>query len=158
MDLDQQIQTLIQEAPSDGITLPLVAAIAPVLKAFAQQLQHSQYYILQTLEQDWVLTTLQNQTQPNLEKTVLYAFSTLKDVTAGPGFVRDDPQLMALPVPIIDILFQMTALNGVDSAVFFENPGDLINGAEIQRAELQGAIQYHLQLPPLSSSVPSDLA
>ncbi len=68
MDLDEQIQTLIQNAPQDGTTPALVEAIAPILKQLAGQLRHSQYYIPQTLNQEWAITTLENRTQPSVEK------------------------------------------------------------------------------------------
>ena len=58
MDLDSQIQTLVKEAPNDGVTSDAVIAIAPALKAIASQLKHPQYYILQTLDQSWVMTSL----------------------------------------------------------------------------------------------------
>jgi hypothetical protein len=144
IDLDSQIQALIDDAPQDGTTPQLVSAIAPVLKAFAESLRHPQYYILQTLEEDWILTTIQHQTDAALEKTVLYAYPTLKDAAAGSTNPRD-PQFMALPVSTIPILFQLTSLEFVDSVVFFEFPGDPNQGVEIQRQELQKAIQLQLQ-------------
>lgn len=161
-DLDRQIQLLIDQAPQDGITPQLVTAIAPILKLFAQQLHHSQYYILQTLDQDWLLTTLQNNNQPDIQKTVLYAFSTLKDVALGPQPIRDsvrNPELMTLPVPVIDLLFQFNAIENLDSIIFFEIPGDPESGAELQRAEFQRMIQMHLQgLQQPNPDLPPDIA
>lgn len=68
MNIDQQIQELIDDAPQDGNTPALVATIAPVLKFLASQLRHNQYYIVQTLDQDWAITALENRSQPGLEK------------------------------------------------------------------------------------------
>jgi hypothetical protein len=156
MDLDQQIQVLIQNAPQDGTTPKIVTAIAPALTSLARQLKHLQYYILQTLDQSWVLTTLSNRAQPQVEKKVIYAFPTLKDVTAGPQSLKD-PQIIALPVPVTHILFQMTAMETIDSTIFFETPGDTVKGTEIHRQELQDLIQTQLK-QTLVKQVPPNIA
>ncbi|MEB3336753.1 MAG: hypothetical protein VKJ46_04770 [Leptolyngbyaceae bacterium] len=156
MDLDQQIQVLIKNAPQDGTTPKIVTAIAPALTLLAQQLKHLQYYILQTLDQSWVLTTLSNRAQPQVEKRVIYAFPTLKDVTAGPQSLKD-PQVIALPVPVTHILFQMTAMETIDSTIFFETPGDTVKGTEIRRQELQDLIQTQLK-QSLVKQVPPNIA
>jgi hypothetical protein len=153
MNLDEQIQTLIQEAPQDGATPALVEAIAPVLKHMAQQLRQPQYYIVQTLDQNWAVTTLSNREQPEVEKVVVYAYPTLKDAASGP-YPLKDPQIIALPVPVTHILFQMLAMAQVNSTIFFESPGNTIAGTEIQRNELFDRVQSHLKatqtapLPP----------
>ena len=152
MDLDEQIQVLIDNAPQDGITPRLVAAIAPGLKLLAGSLRHSQYYILQSLEQDWVLTTLSNRANPDVEKRVIYAFPTLKDV-AGVSAAELDPQVIAVPIPVTHILFQMLALETVDSIVFFERPG-VTTGVEIRREDLQNLI-HHLKQNPSAPSAPA---
>jgi hypothetical protein len=143
-ELEQQIQTLIQEAPDDGVTGPTVEAIAPVLLAIAARLKHRQYYILQTLNQGWVMTTLSSRQQPNARKNVLYGFPTLKDAATDPNTSRD-PQLMAIPTPVTHILFQMLALKSLDSIIFFEIPGNLTQGTEIPRQEFQALVQDHLK-------------
>lgn len=118
-------------------------AIAPVLKHFATRLQHAQYYILQSSDQSWLVTTLSNRTQPELEKNVIYAFPTSKD---SHNFqIHPDPQILTLAVPVIPILFQMFALTMVDSVVFFETPGDIIHGTEVSRPDLESAIQRQIQ-------------
>jgi hypothetical protein len=157
MDLQAQIQLLIDNAPQDGITPQIVAAIAPVLSAIASSLRHPQYYILQHLESGWVLTTLSNRTNPDLEKRVIYAFPTLQDVpsSASAGL---DPQIIAAPLPVTHILFQLVALEPVDSIVFFETPGISNNGVEIQRSELQNLIQQQLQQHRSSSQIPPNIA
>lgn len=155
MNLDTQIQTLIDDAPQDGITPRIVAAIAPGLKLLAEKLHHSEYFILQSLEQDWVVTTLTNRDDPDLEKQVIYAFPTLQDVAVGYG-TEIDPQAIALPIPVTHILFQLVALEGVDSLVFFESPGDLSQGIEIRREDIQHLIQVQLQQSP--ANIPPDIA
>lgn len=161
MDLDQQIQALIDNAPQDGTTPQIVAAIAPALKLLASQLRHRQYYILQTLDRDWVLTILSNRAQPTVEKRVIYAFPTRKDAAAG-TFAPRNSQIIASAVPVTHILFQMIALDNVDSTVFFETPGDMQVGTEVRREQVQNLIQSQLQqyIVPVSpkENFPPDIA
>lgn len=161
MDLEQQIQVLIDSAPQDGTTPKLVEVIAPVLKLLASQLRHLEYYILQTLDEGWVVTTLSNRTQPEVEKNVIYAFSTVKDAADFQSV--SDPQILALPIPVTHILFQMLALETVTSTVFFDTPGNLTTGTEVRRDDLQNLISTQLQnskFAPRSypSNLPPDIA
>ncbi len=159
MDLDEQLQVLVENAPQDGITPQVVAAIAPGLKLLAEQLRHSQYYILQNFDHDWILTTLSNRGNPAVEKRVIYAFPTLQDVPAA-GL---DPQVMVVPIPVTHILFQMVALETVDSTVFFKTSGDLSSGIEVRRKDIQNLIQLQLKqnssiaIAPVSH-LPPDIA
>ncbi len=162
MDLDEQIQLLIDNAPQDGITPRVVAAIAPGLKLLAQKLRHSQYYILQSLDNNWVVTTLSNRTNPDVEKCVIYAFPALQDIPVGSttGF---DADLIAVPLPVTHLLFQLTALETVDSIIFFETPGDLSNGIEIRREDIHNLVQLQLKQKPSApgnspSQLPPDIA
>lgn len=163
MNLDEQVQLLIDNAPQDGQTPGIVAAIAPALKQLAFKLRHSQYYILQTLDGLWVLTTLSNRAQPMFEKQVIYGFPSLKDATTG-AYAPKDSQIVAAPVPVTHILFQMVAIATVDSLVFFETPGDLATGTEIRREDIQNLIQAQLQkhlrspISPKSRKLPPDIA
>ncbi|NJM85816.1 MAG: hypothetical protein HC839_07295, partial [Leptolyngbyaceae cyanobacterium RM2_2_21] len=59
---------------------------------------------MQTLDQGWVMTTIANRNQADVRKNVIYAYPTLQDVGLGPQSIKD-PQVMALPVPVIHILF-----------------------------------------------------
>lgn len=158
MDLDQQLQILIQQAPQDGVT-PLVMqqAVNPILKLFAQQLQHQEYYVMQTLEQSWVLTTLSNRTKANLSKKVIYAFTTAQD--AQNFHNNQDGKLIAIKLPVTHILFQLFTIDKIDSLVFMEKPGDLNQGTEVHRAELHKLIQEQLeQLKPNNTRIPYDIA
>lgn len=143
-ELQQQIQTLIDEAPDDGVTGQAVEAIAPILITVAQRLKLKTYYVLQTLNQNWVMTTLNNRQQPGVRKNVVYAFPTLQDTSAGSQSVRD-PQLMAIPTPVTHILFQILAIKSLDSIIFFNTPGDLNQGTEVSRQEFQALVQAHLK-------------
>ena len=162
MDLNQQIQVLIDNAPQDGSTPKVVRAIAPVLKQIAQQLRHSQYYILQTLNSDWVLTVLSNRGNPILEKRVIYAFPTQEDALAAP-LSMPQAQAIALPIPVTHILFQLVAMEAISSIVFFEQPGNRSAATEVRREDLQSLIQLHLeqdrsQQRRKPSNLPPDIA
>ena len=162
MNLNQQIQVLIDNAPQDGTTPQVVRAIAPVLKQIAQQLHHSQYYILQTLNSDWVSTVLSNRGNPNLEKRVIYAFPTREDALAVPSSMPKMPAY-ALPMPVTHILFQLVAMEAVNSIVFFETPGNRSAAIEVRREDLQSLIQLHLQQSQSQqrtkrSNLPPDIA
>ncbi len=154
-DLDQQIKALIDGAPQDDRTPQAVAAIGPVLKVIAVRLRHLQYYIVQSADQEWLTTVLSHRTQVGREKRVVYAYPTLADAMRATG-IQQDPRLMALPMPIVHILFQMLSLATVDSLVFFETPGNTEIGTEVQRQELHHLLEEHLQ--PLSPRPPAHWA
>ncbi|MBV8885541.1 MAG: hypothetical protein JO235_16315 [Chroococcidiopsidaceae cyanobacterium CP_BM_RX_35] len=157
MDLDQQIQELIDNAPQDGVIPQLVAAIAPGLKLLAGKLHHSQYYVLQNLEQDWVLTTISHRTQSGVEKRVIYAFPSLQAVPTS-MIAALDSQVIAVSIAVTHILFQMVALETVDSTVFFETPGDLTHGIEIRREDIQNLIQLQIKQNTPTNHLPPDIA
>ncbi|TAE59774.1 MAG: hypothetical protein EAZ87_08395 [Nostocales cyanobacterium] len=155
-NIEAQIQSLIENAPDDGMTPQLMVTIAPVLRAIASKLRHPQYYIVQNLQERWVLTTLRNKTNPDMEKRVVYAFPRSQDAALFPSTAAD-PQAMAKPLPVIDILFQLVALEPVDSIVFFETSGTTDHTTEILRNDLQKMIAKRLQ-QHLPQRVPPDIA
>ncbi|MEM1311379.1 MAG: hypothetical protein AAGF98_18100, partial [Cyanobacteria bacterium P01_H01_bin.153] len=73
-----------------------------------------------------------------------YGFPTLKDAASDPNTAKN-PQIMAIPTPVTHILFQILALKSLDSIIFFDTPGSLKQGIEIQKPEFQARIQAHLQ-------------
>lgn len=154
MDLDQQIQALIEKAPRDGSTPQILQAIAPALVLIAQQLQHLEYSILQAVDQSWAIVVLSNLKEPGREKRVIYAWTSLKDASqaAAAGGARLRPVLL----PVTHILFQMIALEGLDSIVFFESPGNQEVGTEIPREQVQNLISVYLQ--QYRSAPPPDIA
>jgi hypothetical protein len=157
MDLEAQIQLLIDNAPRDGMTPRLVAAISPALRAIAQKLRYSQYYILQNSESRWVLTTLSNRANPGLEMRVVYAFPTIQDVSLiSPAGL--DPQMLAKIVPVTHILFQLVALEPVDSIVFLETPGKTTHTVEVRRTELEKLMQQQLRQQRSPKQIPPDIA
>ncbi len=162
MDLNRQIQALIEKAPADGSTPQIVEAISPALLLLAQQLQHLEYCILQTFEQSWAITVLSNLKQPGPEKSVIYAFPTLKDASEAAAAAAGD-RLMPVSLPVTHILFQMLALEGLSSIVFFETPGNRETGTEVRREQVQNLVGVYLQQyrstpKSNSSNLPPDIA
>jgi hypothetical protein len=160
MDIDQQIAALIQDAPQDGRTPALVRGIAPALRLIAQRLRHLQYYILQSSQDGrWLSTTLSLRAQPAREKTVIYAFADRKDALAQANPLERYPPI-AVPQPVIPLLFQMVTLNTIESMIFFEAPGDPDDGTEVFRQEVEDLIQTHLQgiMGSLGRDIPPDIA
>jgi hypothetical protein len=160
MDLDQQIQALIEKAPPDGSTPQILEAIAPALLLMAQQLQHLEYSILQAIDQSWAIVILSNLKQPGREKRVIYAWSSLQDALQA---AAAGDRLKSVSLPVTHILFQMIALEGLESIVFFESPGNLEVGTEITREQVQNLINVYLQqyrstLQSNSSNLPPDIA
>ena len=157
MDLKSQIELLINNAPRDGLTPHLVSAIAPVLISITKRLRHSQYYVLQNSEESWVLTTLSNRANPGLERRVVYAFPTIQDVSlVSPAGL--DPQMLAKIVPVTHILFQLVALEPVDSIVFLETPGQTTHTCEIPRSELLNLLQQQIKQQQMGKQIPPDIA
>jgi hypothetical protein len=153
--LDQQLQRLIDDAPT-GMDRAIEKAVVPILKAFALQMQHLEYYVLQSSDGGWVLTTLRNRHRPDVEKNTIYAFSTHKDARE---FTRTaSAQTVPMPIALAQILFQLFALDRVDSIVFLETSGDLVNGTEVHRADLQKLVQQKLQDFRNQANLPPDLA
>jgi hypothetical protein len=151
MELEQQLQKLIDDAPSGDNTAQLVQVIAPVLLNLAGNFRHQQYYIVQTLDKRWQTSIWTS--QDGSEQTLLYAYCTLQDAIDSIPMPKD-PWLMALPVPVVHIIFQLLAMEPVESLIFWEEPGPKL-GAELKRRELQRWVQNHLlQL----SGPPADLA
>jgi hypothetical protein len=154
MDLDQQIQALIEKAPRDGSTPQILQAIAPALVLIAQQLQHLEYSILQAVDQSWAIVVLSNLKEPGREKKVIYAWTSLKDASQAAAAAGD--RLRPVLLPVTHILFQMIALEGLDSIVFFESPGNQEVGTEIPREQVQNLINVYLQ--QYRSGPPPDIA
>lgn len=152
MNLEQQLATIINDAANYGVpTIVVERAIAPVLKLFAIQLQHREYYILQNLAEEWVLTTISNrQLDPTEEKKVIYAFVSVRDAANFQG--KNNPEIIAVPIPIIELLFKLFSLQQVDSIIFLEDSFNLNRGVEVKRElllqEITRQLQQFSQTPP----------
>lgn len=140
MTIERQIQAIIDDAPKYGVPAAVVEqAIAPVLRLYAEKLQNLDYYVLQNLNSDWVLTTITNSQQ---RKKVIYAFVSVKDAAAFQG--KTDPDLLAMPISVVQLLFRLSSLQQVDSIIFLEDSTNLNYGVEIQRAILSQQIQQQI--------------
>jgi len=153
--LDQQVEVLIQQAPGDDVTATLVSLVGPLLMQVANQLKHLEYYVLQTRDRGWVVTTLGNRTQPEQEKAVVYAFPTIQDAQAFAETHRD-AEVAPVALPVVEILFQLIAMEKVDSLLFFEVAGDRNQAAEVRRVDLQAQMQ--LLMRQQLNQPPSNLA
>ena len=151
MRLDRQLQELVAESAQYGVA-PIVMerAIAPVFQSIAQQLEHLEYYVLQNLQEDWVISVLRNRATPPsqgdsptaTEKKVIYAFTTVKDAKNFNMSGEDD--LVAVALPIVQILFRIFSLEQIDSAIFFNRSGNTAQGIEVKRSDLQRSIRQQL--------------
>ncbi|NJM56919.1 MAG: hypothetical protein HC857_05090 [Synechococcales cyanobacterium RU_4_20] len=161
--LDQQIEILVQQAPQDGVTVNLIKVIAPLLKQTASQLRHPEYHVIQGEGEGWLLTTLSNRVRPEQEKSVIYAFPTEDDAQEYAAR-NNDHRTLVVSVPIIHILFQLIALQQVDSVIFVEHAGGAPTGTEVAcggfRRQIQQQIEaYQAQLSStFKPSIPPDIA
>lgn len=150
MELEQQLAEIINNAADYGVS-PMVIekAITPVIKLFVTQLQHLEYYVLQNLAEDWVLTTIANP-QLNQSKKVIYAFVSVRDAATFQGKIN--PDLIAMPITVAQLLFSLFSLQQVDSIIFLEDSQNLNRGIEIKRDHLTELIRQQIvqlsQTPP----------
>lgn len=143
MNIKDQIQVLIDDAPDD-VTRKAVEMTAPLLQEIAGQLPQEQYYVLQSLGQGWVMTTLRGRQNPQVTKTVVYAYPSLAAASVGQTY---NPQMMALPHASTHLLFQLISLKQIDSLIFLREKGKG-QGIEIQRQVIEQALALQLKQPP----------
>jgi hypothetical protein len=141
MDLQDQAQALIDNAPADEATREGVEVVAKALSEVAQGLGHREYYVLQNFQQQWQVTTLQHRAQEDVQKTVLYAYAHLVNATQA-GQSED---LIAVPVPIVQLLFQFFSFENVDSFLFLDNLHDPNEIREIALQDLQALVHSFLE-------------
>lgn len=143
MEINKQLNILIDDASKYGVpSIVIEKAIAPVLKVFSDRLKQKEYYVLQNLEDDWILTIINNP-QSKQEKTVIYAFATVKDAATFQG--KSDPNILATPMLVTHLLFRLFSLQQVDSIIFLDTPGNLNKAIEIRRERLSALIQQQIQ-------------
>ena len=153
MNLEQQLEIIINDAANYGVpTIVVEKAIAPVIKLFAAQLKHLEYYVLQNLAEDWVLTTITNP-QLEQEKQVIYAFVSVRDAATFQSKIN--PDLIAMPIPVVQLLFRLFSLQQVDSIIFLEDSHNLDRGVEVKRELLLQLIQQSIER---LTQTPPDLA
>ena len=61
-------------------------------------------------------------------------------------------------MPVIHILFQLVALESVDSIIFLENPGEATTGYEIKPQDIRKLIQVQIKPQSLYNQIPPDIA
>ncbi|NJM98839.1 MAG: hypothetical protein HC800_18295 [Phormidesmis sp. RL_2_1] len=138
MDIDQQLQNLIDGAPPEADLKQAIQTVAPVIRNIANQLQHHEYYILQSVSHQWLQATIAHKDNPTQPKRVIYAYPSLA-AAAGDKLARSNPGLMALPIPVARLLFQLPSIEPVDSLIFLE--GDASTQAiEVRRNDLKNFI------------------
>ncbi len=153
MNLDRQIQSLIDGAP-DLESRSSVMAIAPILQQFAATLPQSEYYISQSPQGEWAVTTLQHR-QQNVEIRVVYAFNKIRDLQK---FEAGGLNLgAAVKIPIVQLLFDLLAFTEIDRIIFLTNSNDLDRGREVTRQELAEAIVKEIQNSANRSQLPPDV-
>lgn len=153
MDIEKQIEILIGDAP-DQTVRQAIEVVAPLLKEIASQLPVQIYYLVQSLGQGWVMTTLRGRDNPQATKTVIYAYPSLETAAMG---VADNPQMMALPHPSTHLLFQLLSMKQVDSLIFMQPKGKG-KGVEVPRSMLEQVMRSHLQQLTKDKQSPSDIA
>jgi hypothetical protein len=153
--IDRQLQGLIKEAPQYNVSaLVMEKAIVPILKLFIKELKHSEYFILQNQQGNWLLTTIRNNDNPPREKKVIYAFTTLQDALSNS--VELSPNFTTISLSVTEVLFRLFSVGEIDSIIFMDNRGDRINGKEVDRQQLQNLIEA--QIKAKFSQLPSNLA
>lgn len=151
MTIDQQLQNLAKAAP--GVDLKMaIQAISPVIRGVAQQLQHLEYYILQSASRQWLQATLAHKDNPDQPKQVIYAYPSLS-AAFGDKLAAGNPDLMAIPMPVAQLLFQLASISPVDSLIFFESE-TRDQAVEIRRDDLKAMFRSQIarskkpQVPP----------
>ncbi|KPQ33107.1 MAG: hypothetical protein HLUCCA11_19510 [Phormidesmis priestleyi Ana] len=152
MNIDQQLQDLIDEAPPEADLKQAIQTVAPIIQAIAKQLKHSKYYILQSVDKQWLQATVAHKDTPTQPKRVIYAYPSLA-AAAKDKLAKSNPGLMALPIPVARLLFQLPSIAPVDSLIFLETDSR-DQAIEVRRADLKGLFQNQLtqamkpQIPP----------
>jgi hypothetical protein len=165
MNIEEQVNILYKTAPRHGVS-PVVMekAVIPTLTLFANQLQHLVYFVFQTRDRAWLTTTLAYNSDPDRQKTVIYAFPRQKDATSFQSFAN--PNLCLIEIPVTHLLFQLLAMNRVDSILFMEVPSNQDEIKDIQRKILKNLAKKQIKRLKLSDApasasippIPPDLA
>jgi hypothetical protein len=140
-DIAAQVEALIAEAPPDADTQIGIRAIAPLFGQIAGQFGSPQFYILQNFNQQWQIITLQNRHQPDVEKRVVYCYRQLSDATRAGQM----DNLIAVPIPTVQLLFHFLTLSQVDSLLFVNHTFGDEQPVELSQTGLQAVVQDYLQ-------------
>ena len=155
MDIDQQLQDLIEGAPAEADLKTAIKTVSPVIRTVAKQLKHSEYYILQSVQKQWLQATIAHKNAPDKPKRVIYAYPSLA-AAASDKLAKSNPGLMALPIPVARLLFQLPSIDPVDSLIFLET--DTRDQAiEVRRNDLKILFQSQLT-QNIKPTIPPDIA
>lgn len=156
MTIEAQLAALIEEAPEYGFPPEIMQqGVTPILRELTSNLDHLDYFICQNAQLNWLITTLRHRSQPESEKKVIYAFSTLADAIQMQGLYNES--VSPVSIPVTHLLFQLFALKPVDSIIFMDTPGNLDKGKEIAKSTLFQLLQGQLQQLK-SNNIPPDIA
>jgi hypothetical protein len=133
--LDRQVSLLVQSTP-DQETASAVSLIASVLKAIAQKLKHTEYFVIQDIEGGWLLTPLSNHENPELEKITIYAYCDPTPANID-RLKLNDENLECVKYNVVEMLFRLIGMKQVDSIVFFDRLTDTQRGVEIGRVDIE---------------------
>ncbi|MBE9064242.1 hypothetical protein [cf. Phormidesmis sp. LEGE 11477] len=155
MTIDQQLQSLIENAPPEANLKEAIQAVSPVIRNVARQLQHLEYYILQTVNRQWLQATIAHKDNPTQPKRVIYAYASLSSA-AGDKLAASNPDLMAVPVPLAQLLFQLPSISPVDSLIFLETEAR-DQAVEVRREDMRK--MFHRRLSQrVKPQAPPDIA
>lgn len=155
MDIDQQLQDLIDGAPAEADLKSAIKTVSPVIRTVAGQLKHAEYYILQSVQRQWLQATIAHKDSPKQPKRVIYAYPSLA-AAAGDKLAKSNPGLMALPVPVARLLFQLPSIDPVDSLIFLETDSR-DQAIEVRRNDLKILFQSQLT-QNIKPTIPPDIA
>ncbi|EDX87100.1 hypothetical protein S7335_4807 [Synechococcus sp. PCC 7335] len=155
MTIDRQLQKLIEDAPSEANLRKAIQVVSPIISNIASQLQHLEYYILQTANRQWLQATIAHKDNPTQSKRVIYAYPSLSSA-AGDKLAASTPNLMAIPVPVAQLLFQLPSITPVDSLIFIETEAR-DQAIEVRRDDIKA--MFHSRLSQHARrQVPPDIA
>ena len=142
-NLDRQVTLLVENTP-DEETASAVRLVASVLKAIAQKLKHTTYFVIQDIDGGWLLTPLSNHENPEIEKTTIYAYCD--QIPANIDRMKlNDENLECAEFNVVDMLFRLIGMKQVDSIVFFDRATDTQNGIEIVRTEIESLCEKQIR-------------
>lgn len=159
MDIEQQLQDLIDGAPPEADLKQAIQTVAPVIRAIAKQLDHPEYFILQSVSKQWLQATIAHKSSPTQPKRVIYAYPSLA-AAAGDKLAKSNPGLMALPIPAAELLFRLPSIEPVDSLIFLENEAR-DQAIEVKRTEIKALFQNQItqnMRPSNPAAIPPDIA
>ncbi|MCA6573939.1 MAG: hypothetical protein ACK5EU_09265 [Pseudanabaena sp.] len=141
--LDRQVALLVESTP-DEETASAVRLITSVLKAIAQNLKHTVYFVIQDIEGGWLLTPLSNHDNPEVEKTTIYAYCDHTPANID-RLKLNDENLECGKYNVIDMLFRLIGMKQVDSIVFFDRATDTQHGIEVGRTDIEALCEKQIK-------------